>query len=54
MKAKIADFQICIKVPLMSCGSRDYSKMHLVSCTTNHHHNVIDLVNHGIVKNTKT
>ena len=53
MKAKIADIQICIKVPLMSCGSKDYSKMHLLSCTNNHH-NVTDLVNHGIIKNTKT
>ena len=30
-----------------------YSKMHLVSCT-NTHHDVTDLVNHGMVKNTKT
>ena len=30
-----------------------YSKMHLISCT-NTHHDVCDLVNHGIVKNTKT
>ena len=29
------------------------SKMHLVSCT-NTHPGIIDLVNHGIVKNTKT
>ena len=30
-----------------------YSKMHLISCT-NTHHDVTDLVNHGMVKNTKT
>ena len=30
-----------------------YSKMHLVSCT-NTHRDVTDLVNHGMVKNTKT
>ena len=30
-----------------------YSKMHLVSCT-NTHHDITDLVNHGMVKNTKT
>ena len=30
-----------------------YSKIHPVSCT-NTHHDVTDLVNHGIVKNTKT
>ena len=30
-----------------------YSKIHLVSCT-NTHHDVTDLVNHGMVKNTKT
>ena len=30
-----------------------YSKMHPVLCT-NTHHDVIDLVNHGMVKNTKT
>ena len=30
-----------------------YSKMHLVSCT-NTHHDVTDLLNHGIVKNTRT
>ena len=30
-----------------------YSKMHLVSCT-NTHCDVTDLVNHGMVKNTKT
>ena len=28
--------------------------MHLVSCTNDTHHDVIDLVNHGMVKNTKT
>ena len=38
----------------MSCGSKDiYSKMHPVSCT-NTHHAVIDLVNHAMLKNTKT
>ena len=30
-----------------------YSKMHSVSCT-NTHHDVIDLTNHGMVKNKKT
>ena len=30
-----------------------YSKMHPVSCT-NIHHDVTDLLNHGMVKNTKT
>ena len=30
-----------------------YSEMHLVSCT-NTHHAVTDLVNHGMIKNTKT
>ena len=30
-----------------------YSKMHPVSCT-NTHHDVTDLVNHGVVENTKT
>ena len=30
-----------------------YSKMHLISCT-NTHRDVTDLVNHGMVKNTKT
>ena len=30
-----------------------YSKIHLVSCT-NTHRDITDLVNHGIVKNTKT
>ena len=39
---------------LMSCGSKDiYSKMYPVS-RTNTHHGVIDLVNHGMFKNTKT
>ena len=30
-----------------------YSKMHLISCT-NTHHDITGLVNHGMVKNTKT
>ena len=37
---------------LMSCGSEDIFKMHPVSCT-NTHHDVADLLNHGMVKNTK-
>ena len=37
---------------LMSCGSKD-PKMHPVSCTTTHH-DITDLINHGMVKNTKT
>ena len=36
----------------MSCGSKIYSKMHPVSGTNTH--DVTDLVNHGMVKNTKT
>ena len=36
-----------------SRGSKYYSKMHPVSCK-NTHHDVTDLVTHGIVKNTKT
>ena len=36
----------------MSCGSKD-SKMHLLSCI-NTHCEVTDLVNHGMIKNTKT
>ena len=39
---------------LMSCGSKIYSKIiHPVSCT-NTHHDVTDLINHGMVKNLKT
>ena len=34
---------------LMSCGSKIYLQMHLVSCT-NTHHDVIGLVNHGMVE----
>ena len=37
----------------MSCGSKDIFKMHPVLCT-NTHHDITDLVNHGMVKNTKT
>ena len=37
----------------MSCGSKIYSKMHPVSCTYTDH-DVIDLLNPGIVKNAKT
>ena len=33
--------------------SEYYSKMHPISCT-NTHHDVTDLLNHGIVKTTKT
>ena len=43
--AKFGDF--------MSCGSKDIFKVHLISCT-NTHRDVIDLVNHGMVKNAKT
>ena len=39
--AKFGDFMIC------------GSKMHLISCT-NTHCDVTDLVNNGMVKNTKT
>ena len=38
---------------LMSGGSK-YTKMHPVSCTDSHHHDVINLVNPGKVKNIKT
>ena len=38
---------------LMSCGSKIYSKMHPVLCA-NIYHDVRDLVNHGMVENTKT
>ena len=38
---------------LMSCGSKIYSKMHPVLCT-NTHHDVTDLVNHVMVKTTKS
>ena len=37
----------------MICGSKIYSKMHLVSCT-NTHRDTTDLVNNGMFKNTKT
>ena len=37
---------------LLSCGSKE-KKMHSVSCT-NTHHDVTDLVNHGMVKYLKT
>ena len=36
----------------MSFGSKDIFKMYFVSCT-NTHRGVTDLVNHGMVKNTK-
>ena len=38
---------------LMSVVENIYSKMRPVSCT-NTHHDMTDLVNHGMVKNTKT
>ena len=39
---------------LMNCGSKDiFKKIYPVSCT-NTYHDVTDLVNHGIVKKTKT
>ena len=37
----------------MICSSKIYSKMHFISCT-NPHCDVTDLVNHGMVKKTKT
>ena len=37
---------------VMSCGSKDYSKMHPVSCTKIHR-DVTNLVNQGMVENTK-
>ena len=37
---------------LISCRSKEFSKMHLVSCT-NTHHDVTDLVNHEMVKTQK-
>ena len=36
----------------MSFGSKDVLKIHPVSCT-NTQHGVTDLLNHGMVKNTK-
>ena len=42
--------QVC---DLMSCGSKDIFQKCTVSCN-NAHHDVTDLVNHGMVKNTKT
>ena len=36
----------------LSCGSKDILKIHLVSFT-NTHRDVTDLINHGMVKNTK-
>ena len=38
---------------LISCGSKDIFKNAPVSCT-NTHHEVRDLVNHRMIKNTKT
>ena len=38
---------------LMSCGPKDILKMHPV-LGTDTHHDVTGLVNHGMVKNTKT
>ena len=38
---------------LMSCGSKDILKKHLVPCN-NTHHDVTDLANHGMAKNTET
>ena len=37
----------------MSCYSKDIFKNDSVSCTNNHH-DITDLVNHGMVKSTKT
>ena len=37
----------------MSCGSKGILKMHSVSCS-NTLYDITDLVNHGMVKNTKT
>ena len=42
----------CPFVDLMSCGLKDTFKVYAPSYT-NTHHDVIDLVNHEIVKNTK-
>ena len=36
----------------MSCGSKDMFKMHPVSCTNTH--DVTDLVNREMIRNTKT
>ena len=38
----------------MSCGSKDVFEMYHFSCTIYTHHEVTDLVNHGMVNNTKT
>ena len=37
----------------MICGSKELFKMHTVTCTTTHH-DITDLVNLGMVQNTKT
>ena len=37
----------------VSCYSKDIFKNDSVSCTNNHH-DITDLVNHGMVKSTKT
>ena len=46
-------YQLTKFAGLMRCGSKDIFKIHPVSWTNNHH-DVTSLVNHGIVKNTKT
>ena len=41
---------------LISCGLKDIfknAKMHPVLCT-NTHHDITELINHGMAKNTKT
>ena len=38
---------------LMNCTSKDIFKKHPVSCIDTHH-DATDLLNHGMVKNTKT
>ena len=54
MKITIAYiYQLAKLNALMSCVQKIYSKMHPVSCN-NTHHGVTDLVNHGMVKNTRT
>ena len=37
----------------MSCDSKDYSKMHVISYNDTHC-DITDFINHGMVKNTKT
>ena len=50
--ALVYSYQLAKFGDFMSFGSKDVFKMHPVSCA-NTQHGVTDLVNHGMVKNTK-